>query len=193
MCISSKVAHMQRSFRGSRWLRTGSSLSDCVLTSFKKRVSGSLSECSVWLERIRFHHMPEEFWLLGNKNLRTLFGTRHLKSFQCDIAALSGMWWLRLSSWNLRESTWTQIRIGFSLTLHTQFSLAAGWPTVSYSRLRISCLNIPEKCTEAFLGNLSNRQNTEKIDFVYWGDRERSVEQVQMLSQQPPVCTVYWN
>lgn len=168
MRISSKVAHMRRSFRGSRCLRTGSSLSDGVLTSFKKRVSG----CSVWRERVRFHRMPEEFRLQGNKNLWTLFGTRHLKSFQCDIAALSGMWWLRLSSWNLRESTWTQIRIGFFLT---QFSLAAGWPTASYSRLRISCLNIPEKCTGVFLGNLSNRQNTEKNRFcvLRWPRKER--------------------
>lgn len=59
----------------------------------------------------------------------------------------------------------------FSHLANPTQSVASGQTTTSYSRLRISCLNIPETRTKALLGNLSNRQNTgKKTDFVYRGD-----------------------
>lgn len=48
----------------------------------------------------------------------------------------------------------------FSHLANPTQSVAFGQTTASYSRLRISCLNISETCTKALLGNLSNRQNT---------------------------------
>lgn len=159
----------------------------------ERRVSASVSVCSVWLERFRFHHTPKEFGLQANKNLCTLFGTPHLNSFQCGVAALWHEYDAHRKQLPLKEVNASSV-CNFSHLANPARSVAAGQTTTSYSRLRISCLNIPETCTEALLGNLSNRQNTgEKTDFVYRGDWERSMEQVQMLSQQPPAWTVYWN
>lgn len=54
----------------------------------ERRVSASVSSCSVWLERFRFHHTPEELGWQGNKNWCSLFGSPHLNSFQCGVATL---------------------------------------------------------------------------------------------------------
>lgn len=148
----------------------------------ERRASASVSDCSVWLERFGFHHTSEEFGSRGNKNFCTLFGTPHLNSFQCGVAALWHEYDAHRKQLQLKEVNASSV-CNFSHLANPTQSVAAGQTTTSYSRLRISRLNIPETCTKALLGNLSNRQNTGKKQILCTEVTEkRSMEQVQMLN-----------